>query len=106
MAQSLQSYVAPINQLNSFILPAIAGFTDQEYRRPVDTALFGQIGNFNIPNIIQSDPNARAKVGVENLLPMLGFTYVDTYKDRDTTMRERAQARRKLSRKEKRNSRR
>lgn len=106
LAQSLQSYVAPINQLNSFILPAIAGFTDQEYRRPVDTALLGQIGNFKIPNVIESDPNARAKVGIENLLPMLGFTYIDTYKDRDTTMRERARALRKLSRKEARNSRR
>ena len=88
-AQSAQAYYAPINIMNSTILPAIAGLTGQEYRRPVDTAILGTVGNIRIPGIMESDPNTRARVGLqENFLPMWGFNYSDTYPKREVTMRE------------------
>lgn len=106
-SQSAQAYIAPINQLNNFVLPTIAAFTNQEYRRPIDTAVLGTIGNINIPFISQSDSNSRAKIGSENLLPQLGFTLSDTYPQRRaSTLRERARGQRYLNRKRTKNERR
>lgn len=107
LAQSAQAYYAPINIMNTTILPAIAGLTGQEYRRPVDTAILGTIGDLRIPGVAESDPNARARVGLQEIfLPMWGFNYSDTYPKREVTMREITRGLRSQAKRGQRNERR
>lgn len=106
IAQSLQAYFAPVNVMNSTLLPLIATMAGKEYRKPVDTSIFGTIGDTNIPMLMQSEPTSKSKQGIENLLPMLGFYYSDTYPERKMNMRERARALRKLQQRAIRNERR
>ena len=107
LAQSAQAYYAPINIMNTTILPTIAGLTGQEYRRPVDTAILGTIGNMRIPGIMESDPTSRARVGLqETFLPMWGFNYSDTYPKREVTMREITRGLRSQAKRGQRNERR
>lgn len=105
-AQSGQAYYAPINMMNATILPTLAALTGQEYRRPVDNALMGTIGNISLPFLMESDPTARARIGTENLLPQLGFTSIDTYPERELSTRDRKRGRKQIERRKQRNERR
>lgn len=105
-AQSAQAYFAPVNQMNAFVLPLLAAMTNQEYRRPYDTSIFGTVGEFRIPGVMDSDPTSRAKVREENILPLLGFNYQDTYPERRYNMRDFAKAFRLMDRRKQRNNRR
>lgn len=105
-AQNLQAYYAPINIMNSTVLPTIAAITGQEYRRPVDTAIFGTIGDTRIPLLMESDPTGKAYRGSENLIRQLGFTYLDTYPERELSTRERKRGRKQIELRRLRNERR
>ena len=81
--QFAQQFVAPITQANSYILPLLSLATRQGYRSPADTSLFGQVGDLRIPFISESNIGARPKEGIdETLLPLLGGTIRNTYKEK------------------------
>ena len=81
--QFAQQFVAPITQANSYILPLLSLATGQGYRSPADTSLFGQVGDLRIPFISESNIGARPKEGIdETLLPLLGGTIRNTYKEK------------------------
>lgn len=98
--QSAQAYIAPINQINSILLPTLAALTDSEYRKPYDNSLFGTINNIKIPGIMNSDEASRPIKGENNLLPLMGFYETDTYpKRKGVSPRELRQDRRNKNRK-------
>ena len=82
-AQYAQQFISPITQANSYILPALAAFTGQRYTAPADTSLLGQIGDLKVPFIMESNIGARRKSTPEELLlPLLGATVKNTYKEK------------------------
>lgn len=82
-AQYAQQFISPITQANSYILPALAAFTGQRYSTPADTSLLGQIGDLRVPFIMESNIGARRKSTPEELLlPLLGATVKNTYKEK------------------------
>lgn len=93
------TYVAPINQVNSIALPIIAGITNQRYRRPSDFSLFGQIGENVIPFLSEGRQQSKGYVGPENLVRQLGFNIEDTYPKRNEriTLKERKRVRKQLN---------
>ena len=82
-AQYAQQFISPITQANSYILPALAAFTGQRYSAPADTSLLGQIGDLRVPFVMESNIGARRKSTPEELLlPLLGATVKNTYKEK------------------------
>ena len=81
-AQYIQQFLSPVTQANSYILPALAAFTGQQYTAPADTAVLGQIGDLRVPFVMESNIGARRKSTPEELLlPLLGATVKNTYKE-------------------------
>lgn len=81
-AQYVQQFLSPITQANSYILPALAAFTGQQYTAPADTSILGQVGNLKVPFVMESNIGARRKSTPEELLlPLLGATVKNTYKE-------------------------
>lgn len=82
-AQFAQQFVAPVTQANSYILPLLALASGQNYKAPADTSVLGQIGDLRIPFISESNIGARPKEGIdETLLPLIGGTIRNTYKEK------------------------
>lgn len=108
VAQSAQSYLSPVNQANAYMLPTFAAMTGQEYRRPSDYSILGQIGDFKLPFLMEGNEFARAKGGDELLMPQLGFSYKDVYPQQreQLTAREQLKVRRTINRRKQRNERR
>ncbi len=105
-AQSAQAYFAPINQMNNFVLPLIAGALGKEYRRPYDNMLFGTIGEGRIPGVAESDPTSRGRDIKETILNIYGNNYSDTYREKERlSPREIRQGRKALLRRQKKNER-
>ena len=106
LAQSAQAYFAPINQMNNFVLPLVAGALGKEYKRPYDNMVFGTIGDGRIPGIAESDPTSRGRDIKEVVLNIYGNNYSDTYREKERlTPREIKQGRKALLRRQKRNER-
>lgn len=81
-AQYVQQFLSPVTQANSYILPALAAFTGQQYTAPADTAVLGQVGDLKVPFVMESNIGARRKSTPEELLlPLLGATVKNTYKE-------------------------
>jgi len=80
IAETLKA-LTPIGGVNSYILPTLARITNQEYARPADTSLLGQIGDTSIPFLMEGAAG-RTREGKELILPQLGFNYADTYPER------------------------
>lgn len=81
-AQYVQQFLSPVTQANSYILPALAAFTGQQYTAPADTAILGQVGDLKVPFVMESNIGARRKSTPEELLlPLLGATVKNTYKE-------------------------
>lgn len=82
-AQFAQQFVAPVTQANSYILPLLALASGQSYKAPADTSVLGQVGDLRIPFISESNIGARPKEGIdETLLPLIGGTIRNTYKEK------------------------
>lgn len=82
-AQYVQQFLSPVTQANSYILPALAAFTGQQYTAPADTSILGQVGDLKVPFVMESNIGARRKSTPEELLlPLLGATVKNTYKER------------------------
>lgn len=78
-----QQFVSPITQANNYILPLLALTTGQTYKAPADTALLGQVGDLKLPFIMESNMGARPKSDIDEiLLPMVGGTIRNTYKEK------------------------
>lgn len=78
-----QQFVSPITQANNYILPLLALATGQTYKAPADTALLGQVGDLRLPFIMESNMGARPKSDIDEiLLPMVGGTIRNTYKEK------------------------
>ena len=81
-AQYIQQFLSPVTQANSYILPALAAFTGQQYTAPADTSVLGQVGDLKVPFVMESNIGARRKSTPEELLlPLLGATVKNTYKE-------------------------
>lgn len=81
-AQYIQQFFSPVTQANSYILPALAAFTGQQYTAPADTSILGQVGDLKVPFVMESNIGARRKSTPEELLlPLLGATVKNTYKE-------------------------
>lgn len=80
IAETLKTFT-PIGGINSYVLPTLARITNQEYARPADTSLLGQIGDISIPFLMEGAAG-RTREGKELILPQLGFNYADTYPER------------------------
>lgn len=82
MGQYSQSFISPINQLNNYILPNIALLTRQEFKRPADTSILGQIGDLKLPMLMEG-ASTRGRKGAEEILaPQLSFNITDSYPER------------------------
>ena len=78
-----QQFISPITQANNYILPLLALTTGQTYKAPADTALLGQVGDLRLPFIMESNMGARPKSDIDEiLLPMIGGTIRNTYKEK------------------------
>ena len=81
-AQYIQQFLSPVTQANSYILPALAAFIGQQYTAPADTSVLGQVGDLKVPFVMESNIGARRKSTPEELLlPLLGATVKNTYKE-------------------------
>lgn len=82
-AQFAQQFVAPITQANNYILPLLSLVSGQSYKAPADTSILGQVGDLRIPFISEANIGARPKEGIdETLLPLIGGTIKNTYKEK------------------------
>lgn len=81
--QFAQQFVAPITQANNYILPLLSLASGQSYKAPADTSVLGQVGDLRIPFISEANIGARPKEGIdETLLPLIGGTIKNTYKEK------------------------
>lgn len=81
--QYAQQFISPVAQLNSYILPLLALASRQGYKAPADTSILGQVGDLRIPFLSESNIAARSKQTPEEiLLPLMGGTIRNTYKER------------------------
>lgn len=78
-----QQFISPVTQANSYILPLLSLVTGQQYKAPADTSLLGQVGDMRLPFLMESNIGARGKAGADEiLLPLMGGTIRNTYKER------------------------
>lgn len=81
--QAAQQFISPITQANNYILPLLALATGNEYKAPADTSILGQIGDLRLPFLMESNIGARGKSSSDEiLLPLLGGTIRNTYKEK------------------------
>ena len=82
-SQFAQQFIAPITQANNYILPLLSLASGQSYKAPADTSILGQVGDLKIPFISEANIGARPKEGIdETLLPLIGGTIKNTYKEK------------------------
>lgn len=108
VGQYSQSFISPINQLNNYILPNLALLSGQEFRRPADTSIFGQIGGMKLPVLMEGSSSRGRKGADEIIAPQLGFNITDTYGDRGeaVTLRNQKGIRKTIRRRQAKNERR
>lgn len=81
--QYAQQFLSPVTQANNYILPILSLLGNQGYKAPADTAVLGQIGDLKIPYLMEGNIGAKKKQGVDEiLLPLLGGTIKNTYKEK------------------------
>lgn len=107
VAETLKT-LTPVGNLNSYILPTLSLIGNQEYARPADTSLLGQVGDVRVPGIMEG-ATGRTRQGMQEiLLPNLGFNYADTYPERqqEYTPTQVKTTRKRIQKKQERNERR
>lgn len=105
-ANITNTYVMPVNQSNRVLLPMIAGLLNKSYKSPSDYSMFGQIGDFKIPFLMEGRQASRGRLTVEeNIAPLTGISVVDVYnkKIKPLTLKEQHRLQRSINKQIKRN---
>ena len=104
LAQTANAYTT-VNFINQNIIRNAAALMGENYYRPSDYSIFGQIGDFSIPFLMQGDMMRTPQTPEEVNMNQFGFRYEDVYPKKRETISSRigARARKKFARKQQRN---
>ena len=104
LAQTANAYT-PVNFINQNVIRNAAALMGENYYRPSDYSIFGQIGDFSIPFLMQGDMMRTPQTPEEVNMNQFGFRYEDVYPNKRQTISSRvgARARKKFARKQQRN---